>query len=141
MSAEEYPPLEPCPLCGGTDVRLEETEATGRKPNGDFWRAGIIWCPSCGLSLNSRGRRLLLAVHHWNGRPAVRKPARAAAEALAPFAAFAAQAVDGEGWSGREQNASIHTWFGPGDFRAASAAVPRHLVAEFLPEESSSGPS
>ena len=43
--------------------------------------------------------------------------------ALEPFATFGANNVDEDGWSGREQGASIHTWFGPSEFRAARDAL------------------
>lgn len=43
--------------------------------------------------------------------------------ALEPFAAFGANNVDEDGWNGLEQCASIHTWFGPSEFRAARDAL------------------
>jgi hypothetical protein len=39
--------------------------------------------------------------------------------ALQPFATFGANNVDEQGWNGGEQRQSIHTWFGPSEFRAA----------------------
>lgn len=41
---------------------------------------------------------------------------------LEPFAIFGADNVDEDGWSGREQQGSIDTWFGPSEFRAARNA-------------------
>lgn len=43
--------------------------------------------------------------------------------ALVPFASFGEDNVDEEGWNGLEQRASITTWFGPSDFRAARDAL------------------
>lgn len=43
--------------------------------------------------------------------------------ALKPFATFAADNIDAEGWDGIKHRASISTWFGPSDFRAAHLAL------------------
>lgn len=52
-------------------------------------------------------------------------------QALKPFAEFARSNVDDTGWSGREQRAAIHTWFGPSDFREAYQAYtyPNHTTS------------
>lgn len=45
-------------------------------------------------------------------------------EALEPFATFAANNVDEEGWAGlRCERERIVDWFGPSDFRRAALAV------------------
>lgn len=51
-------------------------------------------------------------------------------EAAESFAEWAAANVDAEGWSGDEQKQSIHTWFGPSEFRELQHAYeecPAHL--------------
>ena len=39
-------------------------------------------------------------------------------EALEPFAQFARDNIDDEGWTSNIHRESISTWFGPSDFRA-----------------------
>jgi hypothetical protein len=62
------------------------------------------------LTLEAR----LAAVEAENGR---------LREALEPFATFARDNVDEEGWSGLEQHQSIDVWFGPSEFSRAAAVL------------------